>query len=246
MNSFLVNRKIYFSIAAAIALTITFTSMLHVVRSAYDSYWVAIERVQTVDFNILASTSTGTVSEIIKSGNTEKAKEFVSSNYCLFRVQIEECVDPDCQNRSLVADNAVNESARCRALKGESEGALEIPVFKNSTTMATVRFDHAYSEFPEKTLGKGDQIGLLTLSRVEPISFDADFQSFLYQWLRGEADASRHEIYKTGAYVGILLGTLVFALLFIVRQFYLSYLKRKTITEKLVRLIDQKIEKTVH
>ena len=61
--------------------------MHQIVRSAHNSYWAANERVQTIDFNLLASTSIGTFSEIIRSENTEKAKEFFSSNYCLFRVQ---------------------------------------------------------------------------------------------------------------------------------------------------------------
>jgi hypothetical protein len=81
MSKILINRKIFFSVSVVIALLVIYVSMHHIVRSAYDSYCTAIDRVQTVDFNILASTSIGTVSEIIKSGDTDKAREFGASNY---------------------------------------------------------------------------------------------------------------------------------------------------------------------
>lgn len=246
MRKFLISRKVFFTVSAALAFLITYVLMHQIVRSAYESYWIAIDRVQTVDFNVLASTSIGTVSNILKSGDTEKAHEFVLSNYCLFRIQIERCADVNCKNRTLVADNAISESTRCTALKDGNKQYLEIPVFNNTTSMATVTFDHSYTKNPKTVAGSDDPIGFLILSRGNRVPFDIDFTSFFQRWIKGEANASRHKMYKTAAYVSVLLGLLTFFLLFIIRQFYLSHLKRKVITEKLVRVINQKIQKTSH
>lgn len=243
MRQLVLDRKIFFPASAFVTAIVIFFSMQQIVRSAYDSYWVAIDRVQTVDFNILASTSTGTVSEIIKTGNVSKANEFVASNYCLFRIKIESCKDPECRERLVVADNAQQESNRCRALADESKTALVIPIFQETTAPASVSFENAYASEPTLTDRAADPIGFLSLSRGNVVPFDVDYESFISKWLKGEANASRHDIYKTAAWVSILLGIFTFMLLFVARQFYISHLKRKAITEKLVKLIDQKINK---
>jgi hypothetical protein len=216
MNRILIDRKVFFTMSAIITLLIIYFAMQHIVRSAYESYWAAINRVQTVDFNILASTSIGTVSEILRSGNTSKAQEFVASNYCLFRIQIEKCADAECRARSLYADNAINDSARCRALAGEKEHLLAVPVFQDSASAATVNFDNAYSATPLELSWPDRPIGYLNLFRGNPVPFDVDFKIFLSSWLKGKANASRHAIYKTAAWASILIGLLTFMLLFVI------------------------------
>jgi len=112
--------------------------------------------------------------------------------------------------------------------------------------MATVTFDHSYSTIPKTVTEFDEPIGVLTLSRGDAVPFDIDYQSFLHKWVRGEANASRHAIYKTADYVSTILGLITFLLFFIIRQFFLSHLKRKTITKKLVRIIDQKMNEASH
>lgn len=241
MGNFLLNRSAFFFLSLALSFLVVGVSMHHILKSAYESYWTAIDRVQTVDFNLLASTATGTVSVIIQTDNREKAEEFVDSNYCLFRIQIERCANEACQVMETMADNARNERARCQALENGKQ-ALRIPIFQDAASLATVSFNHAYSKQADVAVETGQPIGYLTLSRGSFIPFEADYKDFLSKWLKGEANASRHEIYKTSASVSLLLGLLTFLILFIVRQFYISQVKRKIITEKLLRVIDRKIE----
>lgn len=241
MEKILISRALFYPLSLVIALVVTSISLQGMLRSAYDSYWLAMDRVQTVDFNILAATSVGTVSEIIKREDREKAQEFVESNYCLFRMQIMACEDQQCHESRLMADSAGGDSPRCQSLAGSTSSALSIPVFQSSTFPATVTFAHAYVDNPQILETPTQPIGYLNLYRGSSVPFDEDYRSFLERWLKGQANASRHDIYKTSAWVSILLGVFVFLVLVVLRQWYIAQLKRKLITRKLVSMIDKKL-----
>lgn len=243
MRKILISRALFYPLSLVIAIAITLASLQGMLRSAYDSYWLAIDRVQTVDFNILAATSVGTVSEIIKREDREKAQEFVGSNYCLFRMQIMACEDERCYKMRIMADSVDIDSPRCKSLVESTSSVLSIPVFKNSSFPATVRFEHAYADKPQIIEASIQPIGYLNLYRGSAVPFEEDYRSFLKYWLEGMANASRHEIYKTSAWVSILFGILLFLILMVLRQWYIAQLKRKLITRKLVSLIDSKLGK---
>jgi len=243
MKKILISRALFYPLSLVISVAITLVSLQGMLRSAYDSYWLAINRVQTVDFNILAVTSVGTVSEIIKREDREKAQEFVGSNYCLFRMQIMTCEDERCHEMRIMADSIDIDSPRCKSLVESTSSALSIPVFHDSTFPATARFEHAYADKPKTIEASIQPIGYLNLYRGSALPFEDDYRSFIKNWLKGMANASRHDIYKTAALVSILLGGLLFLVLIVLRQLYISQLKRKLITRKLVRLIDRRLGK---
>lgn len=238
----LLSRTRFFLISGTLCSLLTLLSAKTIVFSAYDSYWNSIDRVQTVDFNIMAATTTGTASQIIKTSDNEKAQEFVNANFCLFRVQLESCHDENCSVTSVIADNANGEFSRCGNLSKLIEDPLRIPVFSNELSMATIQFEHAYQENPIRYDLEQIPIGFITVHRIKRPSFDSDFRSFIGMWINGQANASRHSVYKTSTYIGILIGLVVFALLMIGRQKYIANLKRNMLTKKLTQAISSRFK----
>ena len=239
MKNFILKKRYYITATLLMSLVIGLLSMYVILKNAYDSYWLVIYRVQTADFNIIASAATGTISSVIEENDIEKAIEIVDSNFCLFRISISRCVDNNCNEKEVLADNAKSTAMRCRSLDTLSLPEIEVPIFKKSNSLRTISYAHTYSTKHEVSEFLSKPIGFLNLYRGHPIPFKKDIYNFFQRWFVGEANASRHSIYKNGAFLSLFISIVTFLILFSLRLIYISEIKRNLLSRKLVNFIER-------
>ena len=239
MKNFILKKRYYITATLFMSLVVGILSMYIILKNAYDSYWLVIYRVQTADFNIISSAATGTVSSVIEKNDIEKAIEIVESNYCLFRVSISRCIDDNCNQKEVIADNANSSATRCRSLDTSSLPEIEVPIFKKINSLSTISYAHTYSKKHEVSEFLSKPIGFLNLYRGNPIPFKKDIYNFFESWFFGEANASRHSIYKNGTFLSLFISISVFLILFSLRLIYISEIKRNLLSRKFVDFIER-------
>lgn len=203
-----------------IALLVFFATFLFSLKSSYQSYWQAISRVQTVDFNMVAHAFPALVREHIVANDKKSLTQLLESNFSAFTMAVDICVDLQCSAFREWASN-----------QGRTRGELvDIPIFRSETVPVTVSFKHSYSEKPLVTAVDGQELlGRLRLYRGEPPALYDEFWLFAQKALSGEAYASRYISYFSNLVFSLFLSVSVFLFFVLVRNYYLEKRLRKGI-----------------
>ncbi|TRX57171.1 hypothetical protein [Thalassomonas sp. M1454] len=242
MKFFVLPKRFFIPLIFVISSTISFFVLSYSLKGAYESYWTAIYRVQTVDMNILANVINGSVKEVIQKANQPKAADIVNSNYCLFRIRITSCDDEQCQKQSEMADNADSAAPkRCTYLQEAEVPSLSIPIYEDSLIKSPVFFEHAYSMDASINESAQKTIGFVHLYRGAFISFTEDMKLFYKKLAEGKALSSRHISYKTATYVGVFIFFTLTLLFWVLRLMTQNYHKRKHLSGKLLKLIEKRM-----
>ncbi|MGL4474988.1 MAG: hypothetical protein ACRCT7_11135 [Shewanella sp.] len=222
--------RMFYVLNVAISLGISLTCAYILIESAHHSYWLAIERVQTVDFNLLSSSSTGTISASLKNNNIDKLNEVARSNNCLFGVVIKKCNDSDCKKNEIVADNS-SDGYKCKSKYVNTNPSVTIPIYKDEDAMRSIYYANSYEDLYVKNdiVNAGGVIGFLELYRGREISFFDDLTKFYIRWYNNEANASRYQSYKVCTYFSLVSFAFVFSLLTALRFVWIVCITRKRI-----------------
>lgn len=220
MYRILKNRAAAVAAGMAVAFLVFSAAFLFSFKSSYQSYWQAISRVQTVDFNMIAHAFPALVREYIVENDRESLKQLLESNFSAFTMAVDACVDPQCSAYKEWASN-----------QGRTRGELiEIPVFRSEAVPVTVRFEHSYSEKPLVTaVADQELLGRLRLYRGEPPALYDELWLFAQKALSGEAYASRYIAYFSNLVFSLFLSISVFLFFVLVRNYYLEKRLRKGI-----------------
>lgn len=205
------------TLAVLLVFTITFLTSF---KSSYQSYWQAIYRVQTVDFNMISHAYPPLVRGHIARNEADLLKQLLESNFSIFGIAVDVCVDPQCSAYKEWATNS-----------GRIYGELvEIPVYKDDNAPVIVTFEHAYSEKPH-ILASAEQelMGRIRLYRSTPPTIGSELWLFAKKALYGDANASRHIVYLSNFYFSIFLSISFFLLFILIRNYYLEKRLRKGI-----------------
>lgn len=211
--------------AGAIAASLVFSATFLISFSnSYQSYWQAIYRVQTVDFNIIAHTYPHLVSRYISENDDESLKQLLNSNFSRFTVAADTCIDPQCAEYQEWAINS-----------GLPYGEIvEIPVFKNEKAPITVSFEHAYSNEPLVVDAVDlEQVGRLRLYRVVPPALGDELWRFAERNFKPGANPSRYIAYSSNFKFSLFLSLTFFLFFVLVRNYYLEKRLRKGIADLL-------------
>jgi hypothetical protein len=212
-------------IAACLVFSATF---LFSFNNSYKSYWQAIFRVQTVDFNMVSHVFPPLIRNHIIKNDIESLKMLLASNFSAFKMAVDACVDLKCSAYRELATNG-----------GRSSGQLlEVPVFRNTKAPVTVRFEHGYSQEPVVTAADGlEVLGRLRLYRAEPPTLIDELSLFLHRASSGEAYASRYIAYFANLYSSLFLSFSFFLFFVLVRNYYLEKRLRKGIATLLRKAV---------
>lgn len=214
------NRPTAVMVGLVASLLVFSATFLFSFKNSYQSYWQAIYRVQTVDFNMVAHAFPALVREHIVSNDSESLKELLNSNYSVFAMAVDVCVDPQC---SAYKEWVTND--------GHSRSDLfDIPVFKSEKAPVTIRFEHTYSEKPLVTAADDqDLLGRLRLYRVESPTLTDEIRMFARRAFSGEASASRYIAYFSDLYSSLFLSISFFLFFVLLRNYYLEKRLRRRI-----------------
>ncbi|MDG1581276.1 hypothetical protein [Pseudomonas sp. GOM6] len=220
MYRILKNRTVAVAAGLAIAFLVFFAAFLFSFKSSYQSYWQAISRVQTVDFNMVAHAFPALVREHIRANDKKSLTQLLESNFSAFTMAVDICVDLECSAFREWTSN-----------QGLTRGELvEIPVFRSAAVPVTVSFKHSYSEKPLVTAVVGQEVlGRLRLYRSEPLALYDEFWTFAKKALSGEAYASRYIAYFSNLVFSLFLSVSFFLFFILVRNYYLEKKLRKGI-----------------
>ncbi|WP_148293464.1 hypothetical protein, partial [Picosynechococcus sp. NKBG15041c] len=194
----------------------------------YDSYWNGtINRVQTVDFNILSHTLPTTLSHLLIEGKNLEIQNILDSNYGLFGLAI---------TNSDVTEVLYHTSDResyswSEQLSNPSNLLNSSSLFSNLRdpipTNPDWTYPHAYAlEIDNgKLTNSGEIIGKLYFVRSRPPTFNKEILKFIQSFWR---DSSRYQTYRA-TYISFLLSGLLF---FIFIEAIISKQKKITIVKQ--------------
>jgi len=239
----LITNRLFFYTSSLTLSLIIFAGASHtLLKSAYDSYWNGLYRVQTVDFNILSSLLPSVMSPLIKNNDKNNAKKIVASNFNLFSIVVMKCKNLDCTKKELFIKN---EGRRVRndwenEVKGSKK--IQIPVFSDLSEQVVI-FEHAYVDSYKTLPYSKQEIGFIYLFRRNSPTYEADMEDFILRWWKNEHPSSRHTYYKTSILLSFLISATIFLTLFSLRSSFLSAKRNKMMVGKLLSAIDEKFGK---
>lgn len=233
MKGVLIYRVLKSRIAAVtLSLIVVFivflVTFLFSFNNSYKSYWQAIFRVQTVDFNMASHVFPPLIRDHIIENDIESLNILLTSNFSTFKMAVDICVDLKCSTYKEIAANGGSTSGQL----------LEVPVFKNTNAPVTVRFEHGYSKEPVVTAAAGlEVLGRLRLYRAEPPTLIDELLLFFQRASSGEAYASRYISYFANLYSSLFLSFSFFLFFVLVRNYYLEKRLRKGIATLLRKAV---------
>lgn len=214
------NRTVSVSMGIISATIVFLVAFLFSFKNSYDSYWQAIFRVQTVDFNMISHVFPPLLRNYIIENDSEALQQLIDSNFSAFKIAVDVCVDSQCSNYRELAVNG-----------GRFSGELlEVPIFRGDKAPAAVGFKHSYSKEPFVAASGGQELlGRLRLYRVEPPALAREFSLFIERLWSGKAYASRYIAYFANLCTSLFLSISFFLSFVLIRNYYLEKRLRASI-----------------
>jgi len=238
----LITNRLYFSAFALSLSLLLFLSISNfLLKSAHASYWKAIYRVQTVDFNILSATLPGLFSTIIKSNNKEKARMIIGANFDIFPIIVMKCQDVKCKQQILFAKNKSKYfETNWKTFFNSIEDKIKIPIFIDPSSQQHIIFDHSYSDTYRTQGYKERVIGYIYLFRGLAPTYKIDMRAFFSKWWNDQPASARHTSYKASIALAFGISLAALFLSVSVRLMFLSWLRTKLMADKLLFAINER------
>jgi hypothetical protein len=196
-NLILKNRLLFLFSSIFVSILIGILVFYYATKSGYESYWTAIDRVRTVDFNIISSSFPVAAREAIKSGNNEVLNDMVASNSSNFGLSIQVCKTKTCDEYEVLANN--------NAVEKPFFERIEIPIFEDPTLGKVMYYEHSYSKDVTVTDYSGfEKLGVIVFYRPFPPDYKDDIAGFLGKFFEGRDFASRYINYRFAFYLALL------------------------------------------
>ncbi len=180
MDNLILSLKKRFFVPAVLALALLVWLLLS--QAFYRSYWEGtLERVQTVDFNLLHHTLPTTLSQLIIADRDDLVQSVLDANYGLFGLAI---TDPSGSSIIYSTSKGSAEKSWQKYLSPEGLASLKEPAdWLADPPPLEAQWQHLGPRLPEATKAaerpEGNIIGRLYYLRSEPPSFIEDLGSFL-------------------------------------------------------------------
>jgi hypothetical protein len=192
VDNLILSLKKRFFIPAVLLLALLIWLLLS--QAFYRSYWEGtLERVQTVDFNLLHHTLPTTLSELIIADRDDLVQKVLDANYGLFGLVI---TDPSGSSIIYSTNRISGEKAWQKYLSPEGLASLKEPAdWLCDPPPLEPQWQHLGPRLPEATKASekpaGNVIGKLYYLRSEPPTFIEDFTSFLAGGLLDRSGSAR-------------------------------------------------------
>jgi len=149
----------------------------------------------------------------------------LKSNYSIFKISYESCVDKMCKEFREVYVNNYQ--------KNEYQEVIEIPIFREFKDQI-VYFEYSYSTKPVIVpYSNQDILGKLLVYRPCPPNLEYDIFDFLKKYIDGNDNASRYITYRSNLYSAMGFSLVVCLVIFAWRNYYIEAVGRKLIASKL-------------